>query len=112
MFRSTGRRTLVGSRGPLRIRFSVSRLAAVSLLVAGVVVLGGPVALASGSPSPYTTLAVALGSRPFGVAVDETTDTIYAANSISSTVSVIDGATNTVTATINVGTSPLRCGGR
>ena len=106
MFRSTGGRTLVGSREPWRIRFSVSRVAAVSVLLAGVVLLGGPVALASGSPSPYTTLTVALGSRPIGAAVDEATGTVYVTNSVSDTVSVIDEATNTVTATIAVGSNP------
>ena len=41
------------------------------------------------------------------MAVDETTDTIYVANDGSGTVSVIDGATNTVTATVAVGTDPI-----
>ena len=41
------------------------------------------------------------------MAVDETTDTIYVANDESNTVSVIDGTTNTVTATITVGSTPF-----
>jgi YVTN family beta-propeller protein len=53
------------------------------------------------------TATVTVGSGPYGVAVDETTDTIYSANQGSGTVSVIDGATNTVTATVTVGSEPV-----
>ncbi len=71
---------------------------------------GVPAAVASGGASPYTTLTVGIGSEPAGVAVDETSDTIYAANSGSGTVSVIDGATNSVAATINAGPDPKGVG--
>jgi YVTN family beta-propeller protein len=40
---------------------------------------------------------------PFGVAVDPVTNTVFVANSDDGTVSVIDGATNTVAATVSVG---------
>src|SRR5258708_23344448 len=43
---------------------------------------------------------------PVAVAVNATTNTIYVANSQSNNLTVIDGATGTVTATIMVGTSP------
>ena len=43
---------------------------------------------------------------PVGVAVDPATNTVYVANQDSGNVSVIDGATNTVTATISVGSNP------
>jgi YVTN family beta-propeller protein len=46
---------------------------------------------------------VAVGTDPQGVAVDPSTDKIYVVNKIPGTVSVINGATNTVTATIVVG---------
>ncbi len=44
--------------------------------------------------------------RPFGVAVTPDGSKVYVANDGSSTVSVIATATNTVTATIPVGSSP------
>src|SRR5436309_2308279 len=47
-----------------------------------------------------------VGQAPSGVAVNLTTNKIYAANSASNSVSVIDGASSLVTATIAVGTSP------
>ncbi|MGH8980839.1 MAG: YncE family protein, partial [Acidimicrobiales bacterium] len=56
---------------------------------------------AAAVPSPVT-----VGTSPYGVAMDATTDTVYIANTGSSSVSVIDGATNTVIATVTVGTEP------
>jgi YVTN family beta-propeller protein len=52
------------------------------------------------------TTTVPVGSDPFCVAVDPSTDTVYVTNNGSNTVSVIDGATKTVTATITVGGAP------
>ena len=49
---------------------------------------------------------VGVGTKPYGVATDATTNTIYVTNFGSNTVSVIDGATNTVTATVAVGAYP------
>jgi YVTN family beta-propeller protein len=46
------------------------------------------------------TATIPVGSGPGGVAADRKTKTIYVANDFSSTVSVISGRTNTVTATI------------
>jgi YVTN family beta-propeller protein len=46
---------------------------------------------------------IPVGDAPFGVAVDQTTDTVYVANDHSDSVSVIDGGTDAVTATITVG---------
>ena len=43
---------------------------------------------------------IPVGSRPVGVAVNTTTGKIYVANSGSNNVSVIDGASNTVVATV------------
>lgn len=46
---------------------------------------------------------IPVGDAPFGVAVDQATNTVYVANDHSDDVSVIDGATDAVTATIAVG---------
>ena len=43
---------------------------------------------------------VPVGSTPHGVAIDWVTDTIYVGNVLSNTVSVIDGRTNKVKATV------------
>ncbi len=51
---------------------------------------------------------VTVGASPFALAVDPVTSRIYVANTASNTVSVIDGATDTVTATVSVGASRLR----
>lgn len=50
--------------------------------------------------------SIAVGTNPAAVGVDSATNTLYVANAGSATVSVIDGATNVVTATIPVGTGP------
>ncbi len=50
--------------------------------------------------------AVAVGDGPLGVAVDPGTRTVYVANGFDDTMSVIDGKTNTVTATVAVGDYP------
>ncbi|ROR92352.1 YncE family protein [Nocardioides aurantiacus] len=46
---------------------------------------------------------VRVGSRPLGLDVDPTTHRVYVANSDAGTVSVIDGASNAVTATVDLG---------
>ncbi|HBP62690.1 MAG TPA: YncE family protein [Desulfosporosinus sp.] len=53
---------------------------------------------------------VIVGSGPFGVGVNPTTNRIYVANFGSNNVSVIDGNSNTVITTITVGTSPVGVG--
>jgi len=52
-----------------------------------------------------TTISVP-GPLLAGVAVDPSTDTVYATNFLTNTVSVIDGETDTVTGTISVGSEP------
>jgi YVTN family beta-propeller protein len=52
------------------------------------------------------TATVAVGTNPFGVAVHPDGSRVYVANVGSSTVSVIDTATNTVIATVVVGFAP------
>jgi YVTN family beta-propeller protein len=51
-----------------------------------------------------------VGSDPFGVGVNPTTNTVYVGNSRGDTVSVINGATNEVTTTIDVGGFPFGVG--
>ena len=51
------------------------------------------------------------GMGPWGIAYDQSNGYIYVANFYSGTVSVIDGATNTVIATIPVGTGSSPMGG-
>ncbi|MNW08768.1 hypothetical protein D3C71_2056170 [compost metagenome] len=47
-----------------------------------------------------------MGINPRGVAVNSNTNRIYIANYLSSTVTVINGETNTVIETINVNAAP------
>ena len=49
---------------------------------------------------------ISVGSFPYNVGVNSSTNRIYVTNSQSNTVSVIDGTTNTVTSTVSVGSYP------
>ena len=62
-------------------------------------------ALAQTGPSVITTIPV--GNSPTGVGVNQLTNRIYVANNGDSTVSVVDGNTNTVVATIPVADHPV-----
>src|SRR5437870_10935503 len=53
-----------------------------------------------------TQTSVAVGSQPFGIALNASTSRAYVANSASGTVSVIDTTTLSVVATIAVGGAP------
>jgi YVTN family beta-propeller protein len=53
---------------------------------------------------------IPLGFFPYGVAVTPDGSKVYVANAVSNSVSVIATATNTVTATIGVGSEPLGVG--
>lgn len=53
-----------------------------------------------------TPASVRVGNAPAGVAVDQATDTVYAANSGSGTISVINGATCNATVTSGCGQEP------
>jgi YVTN family beta-propeller protein len=64
---------------------------------------------ASQPVSAHTIVAtVTVGSFPFGVAVNSSTNRIYVTNAMGNNVSVIDGATNTVVATVAVGNTPYQ----
>ncbi len=52
-------------------------------------------------------VTIPVGANPQGVGVDPLTNTIYVANTGGDNVSVINGATNTVTATVAVGSHPF-----
>ena len=52
--------------------------------------------------APTVTATISVGTTPLDVGVNASTNRIYVANSTSSTVSVIDGASNTVLSTISV----------
>jgi len=53
-----------------------------------------------------SVITIPVGTVPKFVAVNQTTNVIYASNLNSNNVSVIDGATNSVVATVPVGTAP------
>ena len=61
----------------------------------------GTTRMAKGCISVIATIPV--GNAPFGIAANSKTRTIYVTNAADRTVSVINGRTNTVTATVPVG---------
>jgi DNA-binding beta-propeller fold protein YncE len=74
-----------------------------------VAVIDGSTCNASvGSGCEHTPATVKVGSSPFGIAVDQATDTIYVANSIKDTLSVIDGASCNASTTSDCGQIPLQ----
>ena len=50
---------------------------------------------------------ISVGSGPDGLAVDDSDDTVYVANYLADTVSIINGRTGTVASTIRVGSFPI-----
>ncbi len=65
----------------------------------------GAVSVVDGSTNAISA-TVPVGSKPDGIAVDASANTVYVSNGPDGTVSIINAATNTVTATVPVGTSP------
>ncbi len=61
---------------------------------------------ATSNASIVELTAISVGILPNGIAVNPSTNTVYVSNQNSNSVSVINGATNTVTSTVSVGTSP------
>jgi len=77
------------------------------LVLAAAVVIGDSSATAEGGPTVVATVRVGWGGyEPYGVAVNPTTNRVYVTNEGTDNVSVIDGATNAVTATVPVGIHP------
>ncbi|MEU6586998.1 YncE family protein [Nocardia sp. NPDC046763] len=83
----------------VRRRLLAVAAAAVAIIAAVAVVLMWPKPPQHGSPA-FTVRPVAVGKSPQGVAVDPMTHNVYVANFSSGTVSVLDGTTSAVTATI------------
>ena len=50
---------------------------------------------------------ISVGKKPYDITINPNTSIIYVSNSKSNTISVIDGKTNSVTATVPVGNSPF-----
>ena len=71
------------------LRIVLVALVALALLLAGV-------PPASAQPTVIATIPVGWDWHPLGVAANPTTNLIYVANQWDNSVSVIDGATNTV----------------
>jgi len=63
--------------------------------------------LGFGAPASASSVETSVGSNPFGVAVNPSTNMVYVTNNRDSTVSVINGNTNKVTAVIQVGGAPF-----
>ena len=55
---------------------------------------------------PYGLTNVVVGSNPWGIAVNQLTNRVYVTNSGSGTVSVLNGSTYAMVATIKVGSTP------
>jgi YVTN family beta-propeller protein len=55
---------------------------------------------------PTIVATVTVGSGSYGIGVNPTTNRVYVSNYYSDTVSVIDGASHTIVATVPVGTGP------
>jgi len=56
--------------------------------------------------------SIHVGAEPVAIAVNEATDRIYVANNEGGSVSVIDGKSDSVLATLQVGPAALCCGGQ
>ena len=76
------------------------------LLVIGMLSVMGLAAQSQGAPTNTVIANIAVGNNPNGVVVSPDSSTVYVANYLSNTVSVIDAQTNTVTNSISVGTAP------
>lgn len=96
---------MIWHRAMLSCYWLVRAAASVTVTVLGAgLLLCGP---ASADSSGYSLYRVAVGHIPYTAAVNTATDTVYVANTVSRSVSVIDGATNTVTGTIGLSYRPM-----
>src|SRR6266699_3354068 len=104
---------------PPRRRDIMRRIWHAFILVTVAIAAIWPAAAAAASGHPARAMArpvtahirvkatIPVGRKPFGVAADPRTNTIYVTNLFRRMVSVISGRTNTVAATIGVGRFPV-----
>jgi YVTN family beta-propeller protein len=103
-----GGETEAGVEPRVREGDSILRFAVLWLIVAG------PLTQLVQPPSAWAAAVIAtipVGMNPDGLRVDPTTHKVYVTNLNSGTVSLIDGATNPVIATIPVGAAPASARG-
>jgi len=96
------------ARNALRLLLMVLAGTLVLPIVVSILALRGPASVsraAGGDPAVIATILLG-GHAPWGVAVNPNTDRVYVANEDSANVSVIDGATNAVVATVPAGYGP------
>jgi len=98
---STRRATIPVAPGPWGIAVNVTtNTVYVSSLAGSVSVLDGT------SGAVKTVITDSRLQRPVGIAVNEKTNQVYVANLDGNSVAVIDGATNTISANVPVGSKP------
>ena len=78
------------------------------MILAPLFVFGAAAPSASDSYAVIDTVHLIADGGPVGVAVNATTNTVYVTSINIATLSVINGATNAVTATMTVGDTPDR----
>src|SRR5467141_1726634 len=84
-----------------------SRALIAASLVISIEIIGLTAGTASAqSPNLLWRATIPVGKTPIGVAVDTSTNTVYVANSVTGTISVISALTNKLTNNIAVGAGP------
>jgi len=76
------------------------------LVILSLLFLSIPSVVYAAADPPISTISLSAGSGPSEVAFNPVTNILYTVNAGANSVSVINGATNTVTATIPVGLNP------
>src|SRR5580693_4331965 len=89
-----------GQRGAAPARWRGAIAAAATVIATAALALTAGAVPASAAGGYTVTATIPVGSGPQGVAVDPAAGSVYLANYSSDSASVIDEATNTVTATI------------
>lgn len=83
-----------------------TRLIAATIALVAIALLTFGTAAATAVPTVATASQIAVGSGPWGMAVSNDGTRAYVANNNAGTMSVIDLTSNTVVATVNVGSGP------
>src|SRR4051812_17493421 len=81
-------------------------LAVIGAVALATVVLSGCGSSGSAGPTHRATATVPVGKRPYQVAVDPSSHTVYVTNDDDGTITVIDASTRAVTATVPAGQHP------